>query len=235
MIIATKDARPPRRRSGHNSREQLLEVAALQFARKGLHRVTMADIAAEAGMSGPALYNHFASKNALFCEVVCLMYDEETAAFGAILDPLDSIAAAIDALLAAVPAMYRDDGVLQMLGLSAQIEAVRDPETFGAILEAARRRDEGAIALARRARAAGELPPDADPEEWGALLIALFVGALGNRSLHASQQRQFLHSAATLRAMLGLCRSAAPGGADLAPATRRDSESTSQQKETSDE
>jgi AcrR family transcriptional regulator len=215
VIIATKQAAQTKRRSGQDSRGQLLEVAALQFARKGLHRVTMADIAAEAGMSGPALYNHFKSKNALFIEVVCLMYDEEIAAFADVLDPLDSVSNAIDALLDKVPQMYRDDGVLQMLGLSAQLEAVRDPESFGPILEAARRRDEVAVRLVRRAQERGELPPDADAEEWGALLISLFVGALGNRSLRASQHRQFIQSAATLRQMLHLMQPRAAGAENL--------------------
>jgi AcrR family transcriptional regulator len=201
VIIATKKT-SLRKRSGQASREQLLEVAAQLFARKGLHRVTLAEIAGEAGMSGPAIYNHFKSKDALFCEVVCLMYDEETAAFGEVLDPLDSVHEALDRLMDAVPKMYRADGVLQLLGLTAQLEAVRDPELFAAISDAARKRDEVAIRLVERAKRKGELPANADAEELGSMLISLFVGALGNRALRASKHGQFVRSVEALRGLL---------------------------------
>lgn len=201
MIIATKKANLGKR-SGQASREQLLEVAAQLFARKGLHRVTLAQIAGEAGMSGPAIYNHFKSKDAMFCEAVCLMYDEETAAFGEVLDPLDSVHEALNRLMEAVPTMYRDDGVLQMLGMTAQLEAVRDPELFSAISEATRRRDEVAIRLVERAKRKGELHANTDAEELGSMIISLFIGALGNRSLWASKHGQFLRSVEALRQLL---------------------------------
>jgi len=201
VIIATKKT-SLKKRSGQASREQLLEVAAQLFARKGLHRVTLAEIAGEAGMSGPAIYNHFKSKDALFCEVVCLMYDEETAAFGELLDPLDSVQEALDRMMEAVPKMYRGDGVLQMLGFTAQLEAVRDPEQFAAISAATRKRDEVAIRLVERAKSKGELPAEADAEELGAMLISLFIGAVGNRSIRASQHGQFVRSIEALRVLL---------------------------------
>jgi len=201
MIIAPVKAGTGRR-SGQSSREQLLAVAAMLFARKGLHRVTLAEIAGEAGMSGPAIYNHFDSKDALFSEVVCLMYDEEIAAFSEVLDPLDSIRDALNQLLERVPKMYRDDGVLQLLGLTAQLEAVRDPELFAAIAAAARRRDEVAIRLVERAKRKGELAADVDADELGSLMISLFVGALGNRALRASGHGQFVRSAETLGDLL---------------------------------
>lgn len=201
MIIAPVKAGAGRR-SGQSSREQLLAVAAMLFARKGLHRVTLAEIAGEAGMSGPAIYNHFDSKNALFSEVVCLMYDEEIAAFSEVLDPLDSVHDALSQLLERVPKMYRDDGVLQLLGLTAQLEAVRDPELFAAISAAARRRDEVAIRLVERAKRKGELAADVDADELGSLMISLFVGALGNRALRASRHGQFVRSAETLGDLL---------------------------------
>lgn len=203
MIIATKKT-SLKRRSGRASREQLLEVAAQLFARMGLHRVTLAEIAGAAGMSGPAIYNHFRSKDALFCEVVCLMYDEETAAFSEVLDPLDSVQEGLNCLMEQVPAMYRDDGVLQLLGLTAQLEAVRDPEAFAAISEAARRRDEVAIRLVERAMRKGEVPADADATELGSMMISLFIGALGNRALRASRHGQFVHSIEALRGIVRL-------------------------------
>lgn len=43
-------------------REQLLGLAARMFCEHGFHAVTMEDIGAAAGISGPSIYRHFASK-----------------------------------------------------------------------------------------------------------------------------------------------------------------------------
>lgn len=51
-------------------REQLLEAAALLFAERGFHAVGIDDIGAAAGISGPGVYRHFASKQALL-ESLC--------------------------------------------------------------------------------------------------------------------------------------------------------------------
>ncbi|MCY1270753.1 pyrimidine utilization regulatory protein R [compost metagenome] len=201
MIIEGKRTRNARR-SGQATREQLLETAAILFARKGLHGVTLAEIAGEAGMSGPAIYNHFRSKDALFVEVVCQMYEEEIEAFKKVLDPLDSLQQALRELFELVPRLYRDDSVLQLLGLTAQLEAVRNPTLFGAVIEAAARRDQVAVDLVRRAQQRGEVPAHLSAHEVGAMVIALFVGALGYRSLHARGHEDFVSSLSALCELL---------------------------------
>jgi AcrR family transcriptional regulator len=54
----TTPTAPPRR-------EQLLEAAAVLFAERGYHAVGIDDIGAAAGISGPGVYRHFPSKQAL--------------------------------------------------------------------------------------------------------------------------------------------------------------------------
>jgi AcrR family transcriptional regulator len=51
-------------------REQILSVAAQLFARHGFHGVSIADLGAAVGVSGPALYRHFPSKEALLEEML---------------------------------------------------------------------------------------------------------------------------------------------------------------------
>lgn len=51
-------------------REQLLEAAASLFAARGYHDVGIDDIGAAAGISGPGVYRHFPSKQALL-EALC--------------------------------------------------------------------------------------------------------------------------------------------------------------------
>jgi AcrR family transcriptional regulator len=51
-------------------REQLLAAAAQLFAEKGFHAVGIDDIGGAAGISGPGVYRHFASKAAIL-EALC--------------------------------------------------------------------------------------------------------------------------------------------------------------------
>lgn len=51
-------------------RQQLIETALDLFAARGLHGVSMDDIAEAAGVTKPVLYQHFASKRALFMELL---------------------------------------------------------------------------------------------------------------------------------------------------------------------
>jgi len=53
---------PTRRRS---RRAEILEIAVGLFAARGYHGVSMDDIGAAAGVTGPALYHHFAGKEAM--------------------------------------------------------------------------------------------------------------------------------------------------------------------------
>lgn len=51
-------------------RDQILVVAARLFARHGFHGVSIADLGAAVGVSGPALYRHFPGKEALLEEIL---------------------------------------------------------------------------------------------------------------------------------------------------------------------
>jgi AcrR family transcriptional regulator len=57
-------------KSGGSRREQILSVAAGLFAKHGFHGVSIADLGAAVGVSGPALYRHFPSKEALLAEML---------------------------------------------------------------------------------------------------------------------------------------------------------------------
>ncbi len=51
-------------------RAELLEAAARLMARRGFVSVRLEDIAAEVGISGPAVYRHFAAKNEVLDELL---------------------------------------------------------------------------------------------------------------------------------------------------------------------
>ena len=51
-------------------RDQILATAATLFAERGFHGVSVGDLGAACGVSGPALYRHFASKDAVLAEML---------------------------------------------------------------------------------------------------------------------------------------------------------------------
>jgi AcrR family transcriptional regulator len=55
-----------KRLSADQRREELLEAAIVEFARRGFHATTTADIASAAGVSQPYIYALFPDKRALF-------------------------------------------------------------------------------------------------------------------------------------------------------------------------
>ena len=57
------------RRAG-GRREDILDAAATLFAERGFHGVGVDDIGASVGISGPGLYRHFVSKDAMLAEML---------------------------------------------------------------------------------------------------------------------------------------------------------------------
>lgn len=57
-------------------RRQLMDVARDVFAEKGFHATSMDDIAGQAGVTKPVLYQHFDSKRALYVELLGEMGNE---------------------------------------------------------------------------------------------------------------------------------------------------------------
>jgi AcrR family transcriptional regulator len=59
-----------RRLTAEQRRQQLFAVALELFAQRGYRATTMDDIAEQAGVTKPLLYQHFSSKRALYLELV---------------------------------------------------------------------------------------------------------------------------------------------------------------------
>ncbi|RCW46981.1 TetR family transcriptional regulator [Halopolyspora algeriensis] len=62
--------------SALSRREQILQAAAELFARYGFHGVGIDDIGGAVGVSGPALYRHFRSKEAMLAEMLTEISDK---------------------------------------------------------------------------------------------------------------------------------------------------------------
>jgi AcrR family transcriptional regulator len=60
----------PRRLGGERTAERILDVAEELFAERGYQGTTLRDVATRVGVRPPSLYNHFASKDALYAAVL---------------------------------------------------------------------------------------------------------------------------------------------------------------------
>lgn len=80
-------------------RDELLSIAADLFAERGFARVTVDDIGNAAGVSGPALYHHFDSKESLLGEMLVRISESLLSKAITIVDEV-SLAKALDPMIA---------------------------------------------------------------------------------------------------------------------------------------
>ena len=98
-------------------REQILDTAARLFAERGFHGVSVVELGAACGISGPALYKHFESKDAMLAEMLVDISErllrvgrERSAAAASPLDALESLVAwHVDFALAHRPLIVLQD------------------------------------------------------------------------------------------------------------------------------
>jgi TetR/AcrR family transcriptional regulator len=100
-----------------DTKERILITAVSQFSRRGFSAVSMREIAKAVGISPPALYNHFASKEELYQTAV-------SAAFA------DKAEALLGALNARRPPLERLGGFVRLVAESVR----RDPD-FRALMQ----------------------------------------------------------------------------------------------------
>lgn len=81
-------------------REQILQTAAELFARNGYHGVSIKDLGAACGITGPALYKHFRGKQAILSEMLVDISDELLAEARRLVRSNDGDRAALEALVA---------------------------------------------------------------------------------------------------------------------------------------
>lgn len=68
--------RRPRTQRGRHRREAVLDAAAELFLEHGFHGTSVDDLGAAAGITGPGLYRHFASKDAVLMAVLDRLWEQ---------------------------------------------------------------------------------------------------------------------------------------------------------------
>ncbi|MEK6420870.1 MAG: TetR/AcrR family transcriptional regulator [Burkholderia gladioli] len=160
-----KTAPPPPRLSREASRQQtrahLLAAGKRLFVERGFGATSLRDIAAEAGYTQGAFYSNFASKEALFLE---LMRERSTTQVGDIAAALRDPSASGEAILAALDAWSKTldaEPEWSVLGVEFRLHGGRNAEfaeVSQALLDA--HRDGLAYCIAQIFARLGKVPPE---------------------------------------------------------------------------
>ncbi len=161
-----------------------MDAAAILFAKYDYAEVNMRMIARNAGVTSPAIYNHYQSKDDLFSKTVLHMMADTHALLSEILDRKGSWKESLGQMLTALGEGHKSSAGTHILSSTTQIKIAREPEKFQAIREA--RNDIGAIfrSLIEDAIAEGDLPRETDPLITGDLLMAFSFNAIGTVTIH---------------------------------------------------
>lgn len=192
----------PEGATAEETRKRLLQAAASLFARNGLNGVTLGEIAGAAGLTAPAIYNHFSSKDDLFIAAACGMFEEIAAAIEDTVAVPGGWLTRVTAVLDMIHELYREDMVLQRLGMAALLECARDPDRFGAVRAARDRLEAPFGRVVADAVAAGELPADTDVPVAGAVLASLVLSGIASYTLLHPSLADFAGAVSAFRTLV---------------------------------
>lgn len=173
-------------RKGERTAARICEVALDQFSRLGFERVTMAGIAAAAGVSQPTLHHHFGDKGRLWRRAVLALADviaEEERLLGAAKDA-PAIVQLRMAMRLFLQISWRHPALGRIVALEGMAGGARLAWLHRHILGPRNRR---LVALARAAIADGDVKPFS-PEQ---LVVSLQAGAAGIINLRPLMQVTF--------------------------------------------
>ena len=133
MVEAVESLPTARGRAKAERRDALLSSAATLFAARGFDGVSIEDLGSSVGVSGPAVYRHFPSKQAVLAALLISVSDGLLVGGRAVVEQADDAAGALDSLVRFhVDFALRDPDVIRvqdrdLAALTAQDrESVRD-------------------------------------------------------------------------------------------------------------
>jgi AcrR family transcriptional regulator len=187
-------ARHPVQRRPKNRKAQIARVAARAFSERGYHPVGVDEIAAEVGISGPALYRHFANKYALLVAAAETgaqqLLDTARAADDPELDPESRLTALVRALAEHTIEFRREGGLYRWERRYLEPE---DRRRIRVIYAGLHETVEQALTPLR---------PDASAADIE-LLVTGMLAAIGSITAH----RTVLSTARLTELLLDICRS----------------------------
>lgn len=181
----------PRGRPRNFDVDTVLDRARSAFWDTGYAATSLDDLAAATGLNRPSLYGAFGDKQALYIAALNKTRAEINASLAVALAPEEPLRDALGRVYASAAAIYARGEKGQrgcfLIG-TAVTEAVAGPEIRQVLGDALEEIDAAFEARLRRAQAAGDLLPDADPAGLARLATATLNGMAVRARAGGSQE-----------------------------------------------
>lgn len=194
--------RPPKS-NAEDTRERLMRAAAAQFSSAEFSDVNMSNIAAEAGLTGAAIYNHFASKEALFIATVVHMTRTNLMAVTHAVDKADGWRSGLCAVLALFAHNTTGWFRYPLLTSATQLKMLRNRGEYGELLSLRREFVAQFERLVAQAIQEGDFAADLPKTVASEVLLGFVfngVGAVMANNHNDEEIRQIVDTAAVLLA-----------------------------------
>jgi AcrR family transcriptional regulator len=191
-----REARNERRRD--QTRAEILDTARDVVLRSGLAGFTLADVADQLGLTKPALYYYFESKEALLFELLLREWVEAATEVQAAVDETEGGADAVEQLMRTVFDRYRDRLELFVLffkmGPGGDFEGIIGPEELERIRPINDMLYSGAEARLRADQRTGAFPKERDPRRFAFTAHMAVIGLLNMKAIADSAKDPLIHS-----------------------------------------
>ena len=191
-----REARNERRRE--QARAEILETACEIVLRNGLAGFTLVDVADELGLTKPALYYYFESKEALLFELLLREWVEAATEVQAAVEGTDNGADAIEQLMRTVFDRYRDRLELFVLhykmGPGGEFAGVVGPEQLERVRPINDMLYGGAEVRLRADQRSGGFPKQRDPRRFVFTAHTAVIGLLNMKAIVAAANDPLIHS-----------------------------------------
>jgi AcrR family transcriptional regulator len=191
-----REARNERRRD--QTRAEILDTARDAVLRSGLAGFTLSAVADELGLTKPALYYYFDSKEALLFELLLREWVESATEVQAAVEETESGTDAVEQLMRTVFNRYRDRLELFVLffkmGPGGEFEEIIGPEELERIRPINDMLYGGAEARLRADQRTGGFPKKRDPRRFTFTAHMAVIGLLNMKAIAASAKDPLIHS-----------------------------------------
>jgi AcrR family transcriptional regulator len=191
-----REARSERRRD--QTRAEILDTAREVVLRSGLAGFTLADVADELGLTKPALYYYFGSKETLLFELLLREWVEAATEVQEAVETTKKGVDAVEQLMRTVFDRYRDRLELFVLffkmGPGGDFEEIIGPEELERIHPINDMLYGGAEALLRADQRTGGFPKRRDPRRFAFTAHMAVIGLLNMKAIAAAANDPLIHS-----------------------------------------
>jgi len=166
-----------RRERGDETRARIMDAAETCFAQQGYSATGVAEVCERAGLSKGAFYHHFASKQALFVELLNRWLDRLEGQWQGTAVVAASVPDQLQGMATTIGAIFRQARGQFPIFLEFWTQAQRDPVLWEATIAPYRRYRRLFAAMIEQGIARGELRA-VDPDQAAQVLVSLAVGLL---------------------------------------------------------